>query len=166
MLHHWKKHAFSAARMLAPLHRYINTHRVLIQHPDTSACSKNSSETDSSTPLYQQCFEIGLHFQTICCIAIVFNNTTIQLYTYFGKNRRDFRARKLRESHGPMVKRMTVLWINFDTLHHLVRQVVGTPGVQALCVFPMSSKVIVSKVWPLPAAILCRMHPIPSELGS
>ena len=85
MLHHWKKHAFSAARMLAPLHRYINTHRVLIQHPDTSACSKNSSETDSSTPLYQQCFEIGLHFQTICCIAIVFNNTTIQLYTYYGE---------------------------------------------------------------------------------
>ena len=86
MLHHWKKHAFSAARMLAQLHRYINTHRVLIQHPNTNACSKNSSETDSSTPLYQQCFEIGLYFQTICCIAIVFNNTTIQLYTNSGGN--------------------------------------------------------------------------------
>ena len=82
MLHHWKKRVFSAARMLAQLHRYINTHRVLIQHPNSNACSKNSSKTDSSTPLYQQCFEIGLHFQTICCIAIVFNNTTIQLYTH------------------------------------------------------------------------------------
>ena len=166
MLHHWKKHAFSAARMLAQLHRYINTHRVLIQHPDTSACSKNSSETDSSTPLYQQCFEIGLHFQTICCIAIVFNNTTIQLYTYYGENLAAFRAKKEHESGALGAKRMTAPWINFDTLHHLVSQVVGTPGVQALCVFPISSKVPVSKVWPLPAAILCRMHPIPSELGS
>ena len=111
MLHHWKKHAFSAARMLAQLHRYINTHRVLIQHPNTNACSKNSSEANSSTPLYQQCFEIGLHFQTICCIAIVFNNTTIQLYTH---NSANFLPKFARDMKPQSLKRCKLHYGTFD----------------------------------------------------
>ena len=165
ILHHWKKHAFSAARVLAPLHRYINTHRVLIQHPDTSACSKNSSETDSSTPLYQQCFEIGLHFQTICCIAIVFNNTTIQLFTNFQKKKSGFRPWGFTPtmSGTHKVHDCTLGWFwHFTPLGESC----GAPDAPPLRVFDMSKKVTVFEIRLLPAAILCRMHPIPSELGS